>query len=266
MPDLRAYLEAQAELGEELIFFDEPFTLEIPKSVPKKVSPSQRPTPPPSIEPRAVPPHKLVSSIQTASVAKPKWEALQASVPESAPLEKIASENELKEMVRKNALYAKSEEIIWGFGVQKPELMFVFESPRENLTADSFWASAAGEMLVKMFAGLGLDAKQSYVTFFHKKMAAKKITPLVALELRKMLVRETEWIQPQKIIFWGESLFRLITKNAELFETVGGTAFDFEGTPSVSLIDPYEMLQNTKLKKITWKEHLPRSGFFPALS
>ncbi len=263
MSDLRAYLEAQAELGEELIFFDEPFSPEIPKPASRKVSP-----PPPS-EPRTVPaaPRKLVSSIQTAPTAKPEWEALQATIPESAtPEKKIGSENELREMVQKNAIYAKNEEITWGFGSQKPELMFVFETPRENFTADSFWASDAGEMLVKMFAGLGLNAKQSYVTFFHKKTTAKKITPLIALELRKMLVRETGWIQPQKIIFWGESLFRLIAKNTEPFEVAGGKAFDFEGTPAVPLIDPYEMLQNTKLKKITWKEHLPRSGFFPVPS
>lgn len=258
---LNSYLKSQIELGEESVFFEEPFSF-----TPEKSNFRQTIVTKPVLRQTYQPLQTEVKEeVKSKSSLKSKWNSLevQISKKQNEIPEKIETEEQFKAVVRKNAIYARGGEIIWGFGNSKPLWMFVFESPWEqNLSQDVFWESGVGQMLIRMFESLGADAKQSFITFFHKKPLSKKTTPLMALELRKILAEEVRLIKPQKMVFWGENLHRQITKSSETILQAGGNSFEFEAIPSIALIDPHEMILDVRLKKITWKEHLPRSGFF----
>ena len=37
---------------------------------------------------------------------------------------------------------------------------------------------------------------------------------------------------------------------------------EFEGINTTVLVDPYEMMEDKNLKRLTWNVHIPASGFF----
>ena len=80
-----------------------------------------------------------------------------------------------------------------------------------------------------------------------------------------MLTKELFFVAPEIMVTFGEPLFYDVFSKGKNFNDLAGTALDFNGTKTVSLVDAYAMTADKQLKWLTWKVHIPRSGLFTAV-
>jgi len=141
--------------------------------------------------------------------------------------------------------------------------MLVGLSPTEDeLTANTFALGPAGELMQKLFESLGIARNECYTTWFAKKPLLSPPLPRQQGMLRRMLAREVKLIRPEIVVLLGENVFRATMNSTASIQEEGGKAFTFADTRTTTILEPQAMLANPSLKVITWKTHLPRSGFF----
>lgn len=289
--ELRNYLQGQIDLGDAELFLDEPWALTRGKT---RAAPA-RPVPPP-VRPAPVP-HSAPMSMddgisgmfddsglfgspagetpfKTAAPAAPAQQARESAVasslstPAPRPVRKTIAAYETADSLeafygclKTDVLYAQSPELPRYAGPQKPKLLFLLPAQLAGESCENFLQSAVGEMLVRLFGSLNIDASGIGVTYFFKG-APRAISPLLETSLRKMLTKELSFIQPEVMVTFGEPLFHQIFGKAKSFNDLAGSDLDFAGTKTVSLVDPYAMSQDKQLKWLTWKVHIPRSSQF----
>ncbi|MCK9181483.1 MAG: hypothetical protein M0P13_01200 [Fibrobacteraceae bacterium] len=263
--ELAAYLEGQADLGTDKVFFDEPWSLvrklSFASSSEQKVAPavpfSSRPVAAAVSVPSTPQPSRTFVETATRIVIPKSAAAAIPSAYESAEnLESFYS------LVAKEKIYAKAA-FAKGEGKEySPKLMLVFYAPEENVAGKPYFNTEEGAMIERLFASLKIEAPEIFVTYFSKKPVSRAVAPLVATVLKKMLEKEVSLVNPGSLIFFGEKLLKqALSQNANLNE-FGGTPLDFGGVRATALIEPKEMLRDHQLKVITWKTHIPRCGFF----
>jgi hypothetical protein len=118
-------------------------------------------------------------------------------------------------------------------------------------------------MIVRLFGSLGYAPDSLGVTYFYKD-APRALSPILLASLRRMLTKELSFIAPEIMITFGEPLFYDVFSKGKNFNDLAGTALDFNGVKTVSLVDAYAMTADKQLKWLTWKVHIPRSGLFVA--
>ena len=148
-------------------------------------------------------------------------------------------------------------------GPEHPRLLILLAAPKPGEPAGAFFQSPTGEMLVRLFGSLGYAPESLGVTYFYKD-APRALSPILLASLRRMLTKELSFIAPEMMITFGEPLFYDVFSKGKNFNELAGTALDFNGTKTVSLVDAYAMTSDKQLKWLTWKVHIPRSGLFTA--
>lgn len=263
MPDLnqaqalRLYLEAQIELGEKEVFFDEPWEIpRVEKAVPSlpKIAPNAS-TPPtkPSIVTNEVPKAPIsvqANLINTNSVKPPEF--LKAS-----------NLIEFNAALMKDPIYAGTAPFILGEGGHKPSVMLVFASPIVGeLAPKGIWNTSVGVMIERMFNGLNIEKKQCYFTYFYKKQALRPISSLIEVQLRNMLAKEAQLVEPEVIVLFGEKTLQFVFGRVTNLNQDAGKPMSFAGFDTTALLDPYHLMNDKNLKLLTWNVHIPASGFF----
>ncbi|MCQ2103332.1 MAG: hypothetical protein MJY98_08935 [Fibrobacter sp.] len=165
--------------------------------------------------------------------------------------------------IKSEALYAKEPQVIRYAGPQNPKLLFLLQAAKPGETAENFLSTPVGEMLVRLFASLGYDAADIGVTYFFKS-SDRPLSPLLDAALKKMLSKEVSFIKPEIMVTFGQPLFYKVMGKNKNFDDLAGTAQNFDGVKTVSLVDPYAMVNDKQMKWLTWKIHIPRSGLFTA--
>ena len=177
------------------------------------------------------------------------------------------------ESIKGEALYAKEASLARYAGPEKPKLLFVLPAVKMSEagsaatpfntagSTDSFFGTAVGQMLSRLFASLSIEQKDIGITHFFKS-TERPLAPLLEAALRKMLTKELSFIQPEIMVTFGQPLFYQVFGKGKNFDDNAGTAMDFSGTKSVALVDPYLMVNDKQMKWLTWKVHIPRSGLF----
>ena len=282
--ELRNYLRGQIDLGDAELFLDEPWTLTRGKTRP--ASASARPAPVrPAVAP-AAPAAPVANEISEmfdnsglfgapAPAAAPSREPVAAATPLAPPapraVKKTVAEYESADsldsfytLLKKDVLYAHGAELPRYAGPQNPRLLFVLPAQQPGEDCAKFLQGAPGEMLVRLFANLNVEASAIGVTYFFKG-APRPISPLLETSLRKMLAKEIALIQPQLVVTFGEPLFYQVFGKAKPFADMAGSDLEFGGVPAMALADPYTMVNDKQLKWLTWKVHIPRSSRFPKM-
>ena len=278
--ELRNYLRGQIDLGDAELFLDEPWTLTRGKTRPAPA----RPAPVrPAVAPAAsvAPVSNEISEMfdnsglfgAPAPAAAPSREPVAVAAPLAPPapraVKKTVAEYESADsldsfytLLKKDVLYAHGAELPRYAGPQNPRLLFVLPAQQPGEDCAKFLQGAPGEMLVRLFANLNVDASAIGVTYFFKG-APRPISPLLETSLRKMLAKEIALIQPQLVVTFGEPLFYQVFGKAKPFADMAGSDLEFGGVPAMALADPYTMVNDKQLKWLTWKVHIPRSSRFP---
>ena len=295
--ELRKYLQGQMDMGEEDLLLDEPWTLTRKKSaVPAGVRPGNPMPPIPQMQSRpAAPtfsqpsaprnPAPFPNPAQSAMGANPaafQQPAATPARPSPAPkldaamtiaprtVKKTTAAYELAESIgafydalKTDALYARATTVVRYEGPEHPRLLILLAAPKPGEPTGNFFQSPTGEMLVRLFGSLGYAPESLGVTYFYKD-APRALSPILLASLRRMLTKELSFVAPEIMITFGEPLFYDVFSKGKNFNELAGTALDFNGTKTVSLVDAYAMTTDKQLKWLTWKVHIPRSGLFAA--
>ena len=279
--ELRNYLRGQIDLGDAELFLDEPWAL-----TRGKTRPAPAPARPAPVRPAvaaaapAAPVSNAISEMfdnsglfgAPAPAAAPAREPVVAAAPLAPPapraVKKSVAEYESADSLdsfyaslKKDVLYARATDLPRYAGPQKPRLLFVLPAQQPGEDCSKFLQGAPGEMLVRLFANLDVDAASIGVTYFFKG-APRAISPLLETSLRKMLAKEIALVQPQLVVTFGEPLFYQVFGKAKPFADMAGSDLEFGGAPAMALADPYTMVNDKQLKWLTWKVHIPRSTRF----
>lgn len=280
--ELRNYLRGQIDLGDAELFLDEPWALTRGKTRPAPAP--ARPAPVrPAVAPAAsaAPVSNEISEMfdnsglfgAPAPAAAPSREPAAAAAPLAPPapraVKKTVAEYESADsldsfytLLKKDVLYAHAADLPRYAGPHPPRLLFVLPAQQPGEDCAKFLQGAPGEMLVRLFANLNVDASAIGVTYFFKG-APRPISPLLETSLRKMLAKEIALVQPQLVVTFGEPLFYQVFGKAKPFADMAGSDLEFGGAPAMALADPYTMVNDKQLKWLTWKVHIPRSSRFP---
>ncbi|WP_405323447.1 hypothetical protein [Fibrobacter sp.] len=167
------------------------------------------------------------------------------------------------EALKTDALYARAANVVRYEGPEHPRLLILLAAPKPGEPAGAFFQSPTGEMIVRLFGSLGYAPESLGATYFYKD-APRALSPILLASLRRMLTKELSFIAPEIMITFGEPLFYDVFSKGKNFNDLAGTALDFNGTKTVSLVDAYAMTSDKQLKWLTWKVHIPRSGLFTA--
>lgn len=165
--------------------------------------------------------------------------------------------------LKTDALYARATNVVRYEGPEHPRLLVLLAAPKPGEPTENFFQSPTGEMLVRLFGSLGYAPESLGVTYFYKD-APRALSPILLASLRRMLTKELSFIAPEIMITFGEPLFYDVFSKGKNFNDLAGTALDFNGTKTVSLVDAFAMTTDKQLKWLTWKVHIPRSGLFTA--
>jgi uracil-DNA glycosylase len=302
--ELRKYLQGQMDMGEEDLLLDEPWTLArkksaVPAGAPRPATPMM-----PQMQPRPAAPSFPQQSAPMNSApfpnstppafGAPAQSAFQQSAfqapaqpapaprPTPAPkldagltiapraVKKTTAAYELADSIgafydalKTDALYARTANVVRYEGPEHPRLLILLAAPKPGEPTGNFFKSPTGEMLVRLFGSLGYAPESLGVTYFYKD-APRALSPILLASLRRMLTKELSFIAPEIMMTFGEPLFYDVFSKGKNFNDLAGTALDFNGTKTVSLVDAYAMTTDKQLKWLTWKVHIPRSGLFAA--
>lgn len=268
-PEAILHVRMQMEIGTSDLYFDDAFSLQSTPNVTQQV-PSSRPVAP------AIPtPLKTPAFDSPKSVESSRGEQLLV-VPDSTSmaldesltaLENANSLEQLYDAMIQHPFYrlapGKPGRIAFGQGPQNSPLMLVGDWPtEEELRVGGLYGGAAGELLRKLLDSLHYSRNLCFATWFCKKPLLKSPLPRQAIQLRKMLQREAQIMQPKMILLLGENTFRQVMQKSGDLNQEWGQKMDFAGIPTIAITSPREMLEDPRKKAVTWNEHIPRSGLF----
>lgn len=273
--ELLNYLQGQMDMGDFEVPLDDPWTLEIrtrrPNLPPRPpIRPAYVPPSEPYVQP--APMESLLGGAPAAQPAAPTPQPIVGgSTPSPRPVKKVQSAYESAESLSafnqslsQDPVYANGAELVSYAGPEHPQVLLLLPSPQPQESAGNFFQTPVGDMLSKMFASLGISTDVMGVSYFYKGRGAFRSTPLLDAALRKMLTKELSFVAPQIMVTFGEPLFHQVFGKGKNFEAEAGAPQEFAQVKTMALVDPYAMQNDKQLKWLTWKVHIPKSGFFPA--
>jgi len=289
MSQLVEYLQAQAELGTWDVFFDDPSDMpaapraraiapplsssashsaSIPTPTPRPAPTFNSPTTiPPVVKPAT--PVAGFDNAPTLNLLLPDAPAARTSSPDAefAAIENATSLEAFHEAVMHHPFYrlgpAAPGRIAFGSGPLNPPLMLIgFAPSEEELKLGAFQIGPAAELLRKLLESLHHSRNLCYSTWLVKKPTIKAPLPRQMNMLRRMLAAEVRLVKPQLVLLLGDATYRGVMQAQGGLLDEGGQALQFADTRTTAIIDPAQMIENPALKTLTWKTHLPRSGYF----
>lgn len=283
--ELRKYLRGQIDMGDSEVFLDEPWTL-VKRAAPAPSRPAinTAPSVPASAQFSPVT-NNPAANVSFAATSAPSASASLAGESPAASLfaptgglaapaarpavKKAASAFESAESldafyaaIKSDVVYANVGDLALYEGPANPKVLLLLPAPPAQ--GGPFFATPAGEMLVRLFGSLSIPAESIGVTFFYKGRTARNIPALLEATLKKMLAKELSFIAPSVMVTFGEPLFHQVFGKGKNFEEHAGTDMEFSGVKTCSLVDAYAMSQDKQLKWVTWKVHIPKSSYFKA--
>lgn len=267
--ELRNYLEAQAELGEDEVFFEEPWSMALLKKKPIPVvqaapAVQQRPMSAPAAPHQGQAPRVQILSGTSGGRSDALDLSALSSRNEESPAEFLSavSLDAFYDAIAKHAVYQGANLVTAEGNLQNPEVLLVFDFPQPGDKNPSFMASDVGQMLFRMFAALSIPAGNCAMTYMYKRHTDRAPSAMLDITLRQMLEKEVSLIKPSKIVTFGELALRQAFGRDKSIRNFAGNAVTFAGVPGVALNDARAMLTNVALKKETWNVHLPKCGLF----
>lgn len=283
--ELRKYLRGQIDMGDSEVFLDEPWTL-VKRAAPAPSRPAINTAPSvPASAPFSPVTNNPAANVSFSATSAPSASASLAGESPAASLfaptgglaapaarpavKKAASAFESAESldafyaaIKSDVVYANVGDLALYEGPANPKVLLLLPAPPAQ--GGPFFATPAGEMLVRLFGSLSIPAESIGVTFFYKGRTARNIPALLEATLKKMLAKELSFIAPSVMVTFGEPLFHQVFGKGKNFEEHAGTDMEFSGVKTCSLVDAYAMSQDKQLKWVTWKVHIPKSSYFKA--
>ena len=165
-------------------------------------------------------------------------------------------------------LFQRAQNMVFGVGNINARIMFIGEAPGadEDRLGEPF-VGAAGKLLDKMIAAMGLKRKDVYISNvvkYRPDMPAgsrgnRKPTPEELLQCRPHIMRQVAVIRPEVIVGRGATALEGLLDQPRLSITrLRGTWQDLNGIPLMPTFHPAYLLHNDSIteKRKVWEDLL----------
>jgi|WetSurMetagenome_2_1015567.scaffolds.fasta_scaffold00172_31 uracil-DNA glycosylase len=258
---VRAYLNQQIELGMPDLLFPpgsgaSSFVAGLagPSSRPAQIAPVRLAAAAPAVaaQPAATPKLLPVSRLAKTAGAKPPRD-------ENDPVRRALVElyNAEKEC-RACSLGATRKKFVFGSGSVHAPVMVIGEAPGADEDEQGLpFVGAAGEMLTKMLAAIGLDrAKDVFITNVLKCRPPANRTP-ESTEIDacgRILSAQIKVIRPKVFLLLGRIAAHALLQSAESIAALRSARHEVGGVPAFVTYHPAALLHNTDNKIPAWED------------
>ncbi len=158
---------------------------------------------------------------------------------------------------RRCPLYRTRTHAVVSDGSPEARLVFVGEAPgrEEDLQGKPF-VGAAGQLLTKMIAAMGMRRQDVYICNVLKDRPPANRTPLPEEmdACLPFLEQQLAIVHPRVICTLGAVATKALLGPSVPLSAIRGTVRDFRGTPLVPTFHPAYLLRNPAAKKFAWAD------------
>lgn len=149
------------------------------------------------------------------------------------------------------------QQVVFGVGNPKAELMFVGEAPGADEDVQGVpFVGRAGQLLTKMIQAMGFSREQVYIANVVKCRPPENRNPdpdeIDSCE--PFLFRQIETIKPQVIVALGAFAAKTLLKTQEPISKLRGQVFDYHGAKLIPTFHPSFLLRSPNQKKFAWDD------------
>ncbi|UCF38180.1 MAG: uracil-DNA glycosylase [Acidobacteriota bacterium] len=154
-------------------------------------------------------------------------------------------------------LHATRKNIVFGTGSPKADLMFVGEAPGADEDEQGLpFVGAAGQLLTKIIAAIGLTRKQVYIANILKCRPPNNRDPkpqeVEACE--PVLFKQIEVIEPMIIVALGKYAAQTLLRSDTPISRLRGQFFEYRGSRLMPTFHPSYLLRNPSAKREVWED------------
>lgn len=225
--------------------------------------PPVRRAPPPAAPPSASPPPPRAAAVSSAPRPAPSPiapEVRHADLPDPLPLHGQQGLDRIRDILgdcRRCKLCQGRSTLVFGQGAPEPPVLFVGEGPgaEEDRTGLAF-VGAAGELLTRMIAAMGLSREQVYICNVVKCRPPGNRTPdpdeigTCAPFLRA----QVQALRPKIIVALGRTPAQYLLRTAAPITRIRGTFGSWEGIPVMPTFHPAYLLRTPSAKRQVWED------------
>jgi len=146
---------------------------------------------------------------------------------------------------------------VFGVGDPSAELCFVGEAPgyEEDKQGEPF-VGAAGQLLTRIIAAMGLERSQVYICNVLKCRPPNNRTPAPdeMANCRPFLERQLEILQPRFICALGAVAARALLQTTQSMGKLRGRFHDYRGIPVLCTYHPAYLLRYPAAKRDVWED------------
>lgn len=173
----------------------------------------------------------------------------------SEKLEDIHSE--LENCTRCKLSKLGRQNIVFGVGNPKAELMFVGEAPGrdEDLQGEPF-VGRAGKLLTKIIGAMGLKREDVYISNICKCRPPENRNPEKdeITTCSPFLFRQIAAIRPKVIVCLGTFSAQTLLGTEDKIGNLRGKFFEFKGSKLMPTYHPAFLLRNPNMKRPVWED------------
>lgn len=155
------------------------------------------------------------------------------------------------------SLHKTRNNLVFGAGNPKAELMFVGEAPGadEDLQGLPF-VGRAGQLLTKIIEAMGLKRSDVYIANILKCRPPNNRIPLPTeiLECEDIIKRQVELIKPKVICTLGKFASQTLLRTETPISALRGKFQDYNGIKVMPTFHPAYLLRNPNDKKLVWQD------------
>ncbi len=154
-------------------------------------------------------------------------------------------------------LHSTRNNVVFGVGNTKAELMFVGEGPGADEDEQGIpFVGRAGQLLTKMIEAMGLSREKVYIANIVKCRPPENRNPFEneSMTCIPYLYRQIEYIKPKYIICLGSVATQNLLRTNVGITKLRGEFVDLNGIKVMPTYHPAYLLRNPNMKKPCWED------------
>ncbi len=204
--------------------------------------------------------HHLKNALESGVNLIPKGKKAIVKIQKAIPMDKIVTLEDLRACIgecTRCPLHTDRQNIVFGQGAAKTDLMFVGEAPgsEEDKTGLPF-VGRAGKLLTDMILAMGLDRDRIYIANVVKcrPPGNRNPEPIEIENCEPFLKKQVELIKPRVIIALGKFASQTLLQTEIPITKLRGEFQDYGQAKLMPTYHPAYLLRNPAMKRAVWED------------
>lgn len=197
------------------------------------------------------------SGVTHVTASKEAVEEIGKPLPKPASAGWSALEAETKRCKKCGELARSRQNVVFGVGDPRTELMFIGEAPGadEDEQGEPF-VGRAGQLLTKIIEAMGLKREEVYIANVLKCRPPQNRPPLPdeTANCLPYLQKQIEMIRPKVIVALGATALRTLLDIQIGITKMRGNWYTYRDIPIMPTFHPAYLLRNPPAKKEVWQD------------